>query len=77
LTVYHYDEKKSGITVQRYIDLIEDMYLKGLGSKEVYEYIKLGSKKHNVSLDVILKKIHNIDTKRVIIDPQHTNAKGF
>jgi hypothetical protein len=65
------------MTVQRYIDLVEKIYLEGLGSEEVYEYIKLGSKKHNISLDVIIKKIQNIDTKRVIIDPQHTNAKGF
>jgi hypothetical protein len=77
LIVYHYDKEKSGMTVQQYIDFIEDMYLKGLSSQEVYEYIKLGSKKHNVSLDVILKKIRNIDSKRVIIDPQHTNAKSF
>jgi hypothetical protein len=62
LTVYHYDKDKSGITVQQYIDYIEDIYLKGLGSEEVYEYIKLGSKKHHVFLDVILKKINNVDT---------------
>jgi hypothetical protein len=62
---------------KKFVDFIEEVYLKGLGSEEVYEYIKLGSKKHNLSLDVIMKKIKNIDTKRVIIDPQHTNAKGM
>jgi hypothetical protein len=77
ITTYHYDPKESVMSVQEYIDFIEDMYLKELGSEEVYEYIKLGSKKHNISLDVILKKIRNLDTKRVIIDLQHTNAKGF
>jgi hypothetical protein len=77
INIYHYDEKKSDMTVQEYVDFVEDIYLKGLGSEEVYEYIKLGSKKHNISLDVIVKKIQNIDTKRVIIDPQNTNAKGF
>jgi hypothetical protein len=64
------------MTSQEFVDTIEDMYFKRLGS-EVYEYVKLGSKKHEISLDVILKKIRNVDSKRVIIDPQHTNAKGF
>jgi hypothetical protein len=65
------------MTIHEYVNYVENMCLKGLGSEEVYEYVKLGSKKHEISLDVVLKKIRNVDTKRVIIDPQHTNAKGF
>jgi hypothetical protein len=75
IVTYPYNPKE--MTPKRYIDFIEEVYLKRLGSEELYQYIKLGSKKHNISLDVILKKIRNIDTKRVIIDPQHTNAKSF
>jgi hypothetical protein len=75
IVTYKYDPDK--MTPKKYVDFIEEIYLKGLGSEELYQYIKLGSKKHNISLDVIMKKIKNIDTKRVIIDPQHTNAKGL
>jgi hypothetical protein len=75
IVTYQYNPEK--MTPEKYIDFIEEIYLKGLGSEELYQYIKLGSKKHNISLDVIMKKIKNIDTKRVIIDPQHTNAKGL
>jgi hypothetical protein len=77
LQVQTYEEYKNNITEHEFVNSIEGSYLKGLGSEEVYEYIKLGSKKHNISLDVIMKKIRNVDTKRVITDPQHTNAKGF
>jgi hypothetical protein len=66
LHVISYEDYKDKASPQQFIDSIENFYLKGLGSK-----------KHEISLDVILKKIKNIDTKRVIIDPQHTNAKGF
>jgi hypothetical protein len=75
LVTYKYDPNK--MLPKKFVDFIEEVYLKGLGSEEVYEYVKLGSKKHNISLDVIMKKIKNIDTKRVIVDPQHTNAKGM
>jgi hypothetical protein len=75
--VYIYEDYKNKETTQEFVNTIEDMYFKRLGSEEVYEYVKLGSKNHEISFDVILKKIKNIDTKRVIIDPQHTNAKGF
>jgi hypothetical protein len=65
------------MTPKKYVDFIEEIYLKGLGSEELYQYVKLGSKKPNISLDVILKKIKNIDTKRVVDDSRHTNAKGL
>jgi hypothetical protein len=75
IVIYTYDPKK--MTERKFVESVEEIYLKGLGSEELYQYIKLGSKKHNISLDVILKKIKNIETKRVITDPQHTNAKGL
>jgi hypothetical protein len=77
LHVITYEDYKSKRTHEEFVKAVEDFFIKRLGTEEVYEYIKLGSKKHDVSLDVILKKIRNVDTKRVIIDPQHTNAKGF
>jgi hypothetical protein len=77
LYVITYEDFKDKITQQGFIDALEDFFIKRIGTQEVYEYIKLGSKKHDVSLDAILKKIRNVDTKRVITDPQHTNAKGF
>jgi hypothetical protein len=77
LHVITYEEYKGKRTPEEFVNSVENFYLKRLGTEEVYEYIKLGSKKHDVSLDVILKKIRNVDTKRVIIDHQHTNAKEF
>jgi hypothetical protein len=77
LHVITYEEYKGKRTPEEFVNSVENFYLKRLGTEEVYEYIKLGSKKHDVSLDVILKKIRNVDTKRVITDPQHTNAKGM
>jgi hypothetical protein len=77
LHIITYDDYKDKKTKQEFLDIVEDQFIKKIGTEEVYEYIKLGSKKHEISLDVILKKIHNVDTKRVIIDPQHANAKGL
>jgi hypothetical protein len=77
LHVITYEDYKNKKTPEEFVNGVENFYLKRVGTEEVYEYIKLGSKKHNISLGVILKKIRNVDTKRVIIDPQHTNAKGF
>jgi hypothetical protein len=77
LHVITYDEFKDKAAPNIFINAVEDFFIKRIGTEEVYEYIKLGSKRHDVSLDVILKKIRNVDTKRVIIDPQHTNAKGM
>jgi hypothetical protein len=61
LHIISYEDYKNKMTPQEFVDSIENFYFKGLSS-EVYEYVKLGSKKHEVSLDVILKKIRNIDT---------------
>jgi hypothetical protein len=44
---------------------------------EQYEFIKLGSKNHDISINVVSKGLTNIDTKRVAVDLQHTNAKGY
>jgi hypothetical protein len=77
LHVITYEDFKDKVTQQKFIDAVEDQFIKRIGTQEVYEYIKLGSKKRDVSLDIILKKIRNVDTKRVIIDPEHTNAKGM
>jgi hypothetical protein len=77
LHVITYDDFKDKVTQQKFIDVVEDFFIRRIGTEEVYEYIKLGSKKHDVFLDVILKKIRNVDTKRMITDPQHTNAKEF
>jgi hypothetical protein len=77
LNVINYKEYKDKVSPQEFVNVIEDFYIERLGSEEVYEYVKLESKNHEISLDLILKKIRNIDTKRLIIDPQHTNAKGF
>jgi hypothetical protein len=76
LHIVTYDDYKDQKTKKEFLDIVEDQFIKKIGTEEVYEYIKLGSKKHEICLDVILKKIHNVDTKRVIIDPQHANAKG-
>jgi hypothetical protein len=72
-----YEDFKDEVTKQKFIDAVEDFFIKRIGTEEVYEYIKLRSKKHEISLDVILKKIRNVDIKRVIIDPQHANAKDL
>jgi hypothetical protein len=45
--------------------------------KESYEFIKLGSKNHDVSINVVSKELTNIDTKRVTVDLQHSHAKGY
>jgi hypothetical protein len=41
LHVINYEEYKDKLKPKEFVDCIEDFYLKGLGSKEVYEYVKL------------------------------------
>jgi hypothetical protein len=45
--------------------------------KEGYEFVKLASKNHDVSINVVSKELTNVDTKRVAVDLQHSNAKGY
>jgi hypothetical protein len=56
---------------------MESKNMKQHANIEHYEFVKLGSKNHDVSINVVSKGLTNIDTKRIAVDLQHTNAKGY